>query len=86
MSSRYINQWYDRNYDIADATSPLSREHPQAGFVLLAFERAFEQFLTDPENGIFKGPWAQLKLPFRLAVEGEVIPFEFSPGFLPFKH
>ncbi len=51
-----------------------------------AVERAFEQFLTDPENGVFKGPWAQLKLPFRLAVEGEVIPFEFSPGFLPFKH
>ncbi len=51
-----------------------------------AVERSFEQFLTDPENGVFKGPWAQLKLPFRLAVEGEVIPFEFSPGFLPFKH
>jgi len=51
-----------------------------------AVERAFEQFLTDPENGVFKGPWAQLKLPFRLAADGEVIPFEFSPGFLPFKH
>ena len=51
-----------------------------------AVERAFKQFLTDPENGVFKGPWAQLKLPFRLAVDGEVIPFEFRPGFLPFKH
>jgi DEAD/DEAH box helicase domain-containing protein len=51
-----------------------------------AVERSFEQFLTDPKNGVFKGSWTQLKLPFRLAVDGEVIPFEFSPCFLPFIH
>lgn len=25
-------------------------------------EKAFERFLTDPENGLFKGPWVQYLL------------------------
>ena len=30
-------------------------------------EKAFERFLTDPDTGLFKGPWVQLRRPFRPA-------------------
>ena len=26
-----------------------------------AVDKAFERFLTDPETGLFKGPWSQLR-------------------------
>jgi DEAD/DEAH box helicase domain-containing protein len=51
-----------------------------------AVERAFERFLTDPENGLFKGPWVQLRRPFRPADPDEIIPFDFPVPFHPFKH
>lgn len=47
--------------------------------------RAFERFLEDPEQGIFKGPWVQLKRPFRLA-EDYTPPFNISIPFTPFRH
>ncbi len=49
-------------------------------------EAAFERFLTDPENGLFKGPWVQLRRPFRPASKDETVPFEFDVSFHPFKH
>lgn len=49
-------------------------------------EKAFERFLTDPENGLFKGPWVQLRRPFRPAEASETVPFDFAVGFRPFKH
>ena len=49
-------------------------------------ELAFERFLNDPETGLFKGPWAQLKRPFSLADESADIPFAIDPGFRPFRH
>ncbi len=39
-------------------------------------EAAFERFLTDPENGLFKGPWVQLRRPFR--PEAEIHPHRLS--------
>ena len=51
-----------------------------------AAERAFERFLTDPEAGLFKGPWVQLRRPFRPATKGEMVPFDFPVEFHPFKH
>jgi len=30
---------------------------------------AFLQFLENPESGIFKGPWVQLRRPFRPATQ-----------------
>jgi len=49
-------------------------------------ERAFERFLNDPENGLFKGPWVQLRRPFRPADPDEIIAFDFAVPFHPFKH
>ena len=51
-----------------------------------AVDRAFERFLIDAETGLFKGPWVQLRRPFRPADQDEVIPFDFKVGFHPFKH
>lgn len=51
-----------------------------------AVERALMEFLNDPENGLFKGPWLQIRRPFRPANEGEGEFFEVPPPFRPFKH
>jgi DEAD/DEAH box helicase domain-containing protein len=48
--------------------------------------RAFEAFLEDPETGLFKGPWVQLRRPFRPAPEGAFIPFEIHVPFQSFLH
>ncbi|MBD2534185.1 DEAD/DEAH box helicase [Nostoc flagelliforme FACHB-838] len=48
--------------------------------------RAFEQFLQDPERGLFKGPWVQLRRPFRLAPQPYTPPFDLNVPFLPFRH
>src|SRR5712691_6702011 len=49
-------------------------------------EKAFERFLTDPDTGLFKGPWIQLRRPFRPADQDETVPFTFPVPFHPFKH
>ncbi|MHB8973983.1 MAG: DEAD/DEAH box helicase [Pirellulaceae bacterium] len=51
-----------------------------------AVDRAFEKFLTDADSGLFKGPWVQLRRPFRPADKGEMVPFDFPVAFHPFKH
>ena len=51
-----------------------------------AVEKAFERFLTDPDTGLFKGPWVQLRRPFRPADANETVPFGFPVEFHPFKH
>lgn len=48
--------------------------------------QAFERFLEDPEQGIFKGPWVQLKRPFRLADDSYTAPFDLTIPFRPFRH
>lgn len=50
-------------------------------------DKAFERFLLDPENGIFKGPWVHLRMPYRPASRvDDKIPLTVIPAFLPFKH
>lgn len=56
------------------------------GFRDRAVERAFERFLNDPESGLFKGPWVQLRRPYRPADASEVVTFGFKVPFHPFKH
>jgi DEAD/DEAH box helicase domain-containing protein len=56
------------------------------GFRETPVEKAFERFLTDPDSGLFKGPWVQLRRPFRPADANETVPFDFAVGFRPFKH
>ena len=47
---------------------------------------AFEKFLNDPENGLFKGAWIQLRRPFRTAEPDEIPLFSFGFTMHPFKH
>ncbi|SLM31713.1 putative RNA helicase [Desulfamplus magnetovallimortis] len=49
-------------------------------------EKAFSLFINDPENGMFKGPWFQLKRPFRPAPENIKIPLDTTIPFNPFLH
>ena len=32
-------------------------------------EDALRRFINDPENGLFKGPWLQVRRPFRAAAD-----------------
>jgi len=52
----------------------------------IAVHKAFYQFVTHPEEGIFKGPYISLKLPFVKAKEDEIIPLEIAPNFPPYDH
>ena len=49
-----------------------------------------DRFLSDPGTGIFKGPYARLRLPFRPADEGWQDLLEWRPappeGFVPYGH
>ncbi len=47
---------------------------------------AFDGFIHHPEEGIFKGPYLSLKLPFVKAGEGEDIPLSIRPPFPPYHH
>ncbi|MCD6224771.1 MAG: DEAD/DEAH box helicase, partial [Deltaproteobacteria bacterium] len=49
-------------------------------------EKAFNRFLEDPATGIFKGPWIQLRRPFRPAPEGASFPLDINIPFHPFLH
>ena len=49
-------------------------------------DKAFMRFLEDPENGLFKGPWAHLRRPYRPAPENASIPFDIEVPFHPFRH
>ncbi len=50
-----------------------------------AVQRAFYDFINDPEEGIFKGPYVSIKLPFVSAVQG-AIPLDIAPDFPPYLH
>lgn len=47
--------------------------------------RALFDYLSGP-NGLFKGPYVDLKLPFRKAGEGETPPLDLAPPFRPYVH
>ena len=49
-------------------------------------EKAFARFIEDPETGLFKGPWIQLRRPFRPASDQCVLPFDLPIPFRPFQH
>ncbi len=56
------------------------------GFKDKALHEAFYKFVTDAEDGIFKGPYVSLKLPFVKATDDEIIPLQIAPGFPPYDH
>lgn len=49
------------------------------------FEGELFEFL-DGEGGLFKGPYVDVRLPFRKGVEAERIPLDVRPGFEPYRH
>ncbi|USQ79188.1 DEAD/DEAH box helicase [Ornithinimicrobium faecis] len=48
--------------------------------------RALQEFLEDPDDGIFKGPYLRLRLPFRPADEGWERSLEWRPTWTPYRH
>ncbi|MTB89049.1 DEAD/DEAH box helicase [Aeromicrobium senzhongii] len=48
--------------------------------------RALQEFLEDQSNGIFKGPYLRLRLPFRPAEDGWRDSLEWYEGFPPYGH
>lgn len=52
----------------------------------IANEHALERFFNDPVNGLFKGPWVQLRKPFRQASSSGEQFFDLTIPFTPFKH
>jgi len=51
-----------------------------------AVGEAFFRLIEDEENGLFKGPYLSLKLPFEKSDTAGDIPLEIKPPFLPFNH
>jgi DEAD/DEAH box helicase domain-containing protein len=47
---------------------------------------AFYSFIEHPKDGIFKGPYVSLKLPFETSEDDEKMPLEIAPNFPPYKH
>lgn len=56
------------------------------GFREQEVEQAFQQFVNDPQEGMFKGPYISLKLPFVKAADSEELPLDIQPPFPPFDH
>lgn len=56
-----------------------------------AVEQALLDFFAPPEpanssEGLFKGPYLSLRLPFRKAGPAAVLPLEIAPPFTPYAH
>ena len=49
-------------------------------------QEALQEFLNHPADGIFKGPYARLRLPFEGAAEGWQQSLELSLAFTPYGH
>ncbi|MGV0834496.1 DEAD/DEAH box helicase [Mycolicibacterium thermoresistibile] len=48
--------------------------------------RVLAEFLQDPANGMFRGPYVRARLPFRPAAEGWREHLEWYEGFVPYGH
>src|SRR6516164_10008764 len=56
-------------------------------FQRLEVAQALQRFLTDPQHGIFKGPFLQLRLPFRRGKADEARKIlDIAPPFVPYEH
>ncbi len=49
-------------------------------------KEAFLRFIENEENGLFKGPYLSLKLPFEKSDAAGDIPLAIKPPFPPFNH
>lgn len=48
--------------------------------------RALTEFLADPTDGIFKGPYVRLRLPFEAAPDGWESSLDWQPSIRPYGH
>ena len=48
--------------------------------------KAFYDFINNEEEGVFKGPYVSIKLPFVTVKSDEIIPLEIKPNFPPYDH
>jgi DEAD/DEAH box helicase domain-containing protein len=73
-----------QSYEIKESI----REYLKATFTFQQPEinQAFDSFISNERNGIFKGPYVSIKLPFVKASATDSIPLEIVPSFLPYKH
>src|SRR5262245_11007295 len=51
-----------------------------------ALEAALLAFLRDPSKGLFRGPYVDLRLPFRKADPAAAAPLALMPSFQPYAH
>lgn len=49
-------------------------------------DRALFRFLQDPDRGMFRGPYLDVRLPFRQSKDGDPVPLEIKPPFPPYAH
>jgi DEAD/DEAH box helicase domain-containing protein len=49
-------------------------------------EEALLDALRNKKNGLYKGPWIDLRMPFRKAGKAENIPLDYRPSFPPYAH
>lgn len=56
------------------------------GFKDKSVQEAFYRFIADKKDGIFKGPYVSLKLPFVKLTAEQTIPLEIRPDFPPYDH
>jgi DEAD/DEAH box helicase domain-containing protein len=49
-------------------------------------ERAFLRLIADEREGMLRGPYLSLRLPFVKAGAGEPVPLEIQPAFTPYYH
>ncbi|MGM7669838.1 DEAD/DEAH box helicase [Microbacterium sp. A93] len=48
--------------------------------------RALDEFLRDEQNGLFKGPYVRLRLPYRAANPDWEDHLDWKPGWTPYRH
>ena len=48
--------------------------------------QALTEFLSDAEDGIFRGPYLRLRLPYRPAEDGWQRSLDWDPGLVPYGH
>ncbi|ERG63195.1 hypothetical protein L332_01830 [Agrococcus pavilionensis RW1] len=64
------------------------RDYLRTTFALVdpGSRRALDEFLADPEHGIFLGPYVRTRMPFAPAADGWQRHLEWNGGFTPYGH
>ncbi|WIM87435.1 DEAD/DEAH box helicase [Candidatus Mycobacterium wuenschmannii] len=74
---------------LAEETRAAAIEYLSTTFALAdgASRTALEEFLRDPESGVFRGPFLKVRTPYKPVADSWESPLEWMPqGFRPFQH